>query len=104
MRMPRLPKRGAVAIASRQGRLLAAYQLVMRFVDDILSARHRDGQRRTSGIMSIMKLLLYAALLVANATSPAAAQLKLPRLFSDHTVLQRDRPLRVWARADANAG
>jgi len=50
-----------------------------------------------------MKLLLYAALLAATATSPAAAQLKLPRLFSDHGVLQRDRPLHVWgwARADA---
>ncbi|BCA61206.1 sialate O-acetylesterase [Sphingomonas sp. HMP9] len=51
-----------------------------------------------------MKLLLYTALLAATATSPAAAQLKLPRLFSDHTVLQRDRPLHVWgwARADTN--
>jgi sialate O-acetylesterase len=76
----------------------------MRFFDDILWLRRRDSQRRTSGIMPIMKLLLYTALLAATATSPAAAQLKLPRLFSDHSVLQRDRPLHVWgwARADAN--
>jgi hypothetical protein len=76
----------------------------MRFFDDILWLRRRDSQCRTSGIMPIMKLLLYTALLAATATSPAAAQLKLPRLFSDHSVLQRDRPLHVWgwARADAN--
>jgi sialate O-acetylesterase len=51
-----------------------------------------------------MKLLLYTALLAATATSPATAQLKLPRLFSNYTVLQRDRPLHVWgwARADTN--
>jgi sialate O-acetylesterase len=76
----------------------------MRLFDDILRTRHRDNQRHTSGITPIMKLLLYTALLAATATSPAAAQLKLPRLFSDHTVLQRDRPLHVWgwARADTN--
>lgn len=64
---------------------------------------HRDSQRRTSGTMPIMKLLLYTALLAVIATSPAAAQVKLPHLFSDHTVLQRDRPLHIWGWASADA-
>ncbi|WP_380783660.1 sialate O-acetylesterase [Sphingomonas sp. R86520] len=50
-----------------------------------------------------MKRLLAAALLGAATTVPAAAQLKLPHLFSDHAVLQRDRPLHVWGWASAGA-
>jgi sialate O-acetylesterase len=44
---------------------------------------------------------LLATFLLAVTTSPAAAQLKLPHLFSDHAVLQRDRPLHVWGWASA---
>src|SRR5687768_8278776 len=36
-------------------------------------------------------------------TSPATAELKLPNLFSDHMVLQRDREAAVWGVADAGA-
>lgn len=48
-----------------------------------------------------MKRLLATTLLVASTISSAAAEVKLPRLFSDHTVLQRDRPLHVWGWANA---
>jgi sialate O-acetylesterase len=50
----------------------------------------------------MMKRLLATALL-ATTTSPAAAQLKLPHLFSDHAVLQRERPLHIWGWASAGA-
>ena len=50
-----------------------------------------------------MKRLLAIAPLVAAITSPVAAQLKLPHLFSDHAVLQRNRPLHVWGWARAGA-
>jgi sialate O-acetylesterase len=44
------------------------------------------------------KLLLLAALAVAALAG--RADVKLPRIFSDHAVLQRDRPLPVWGWAD----
>lgn len=50
-----------------------------------------------------MKSLLSAVLLATAAISPAAARLKLPRLFTDHAVLQRDRPLHIWGWASAGA-
>jgi len=49
------------------------------------------------------KRLLAAALVVAATAAPAEAQLKLPHLFSDHAVLQRDRPLHVWGWSSAGA-
>lgn len=50
-----------------------------------------------------MKRLFATALLAGAVTSPAAAQLRLPNLFSDHSVLQRDQPLHVWGWAAAGA-
>jgi sialate O-acetylesterase len=41
-------------------------------------------------------LLLVAAF---AAALPSAADVKLPRLISDHMVLQRDRPARIWGTA-----
>ena len=43
----------------------------------------------------IMSLLLLLCLLQAMAT------VRLPRIFSDHMVLQREKPLPVWGWADA---
>ncbi|MEA1086086.1 sialate O-acetylesterase [Sphingomonas sp. CD22] len=51
----------------------------------------------------MMKRLLATAVFAAVLASPAAAQLKLPHLFSDHAVLQRDRPLHIWGWAHAGA-
>ncbi|HEX8413592.1 MAG TPA: sialate O-acetylesterase [Sphingomicrobium sp.] len=48
----------------------------------------------------------FAAAAVAAAflaSTPCAAQLTLPHLFSDHGVLQRDRPIHVWGWASAGA-
>jgi sialate O-acetylesterase len=46
------------------------------------------------------RLVLSTALLLAVA-APAAADVRLPGVFGDHMVLQRDRPVRVWGWADA---
>ena len=35
--------------------------------------------------------------------SPSIAQLSLPRFFTDHMVLQRDKPIKVWGWAEAGA-
>ena len=43
------------------------------------------------------------AMLASLATAAAGADLKLPALFADHAVLQRDRPINVWGEAPAGA-
>ncbi|USI74772.1 sialate O-acetylesterase [Sphingomonas morindae] len=49
-----------------------------------------------------MKFGLFTAL-AAALSAPAAAELRVPHLFSDHAVLQRDRPLHVWGWATPGA-
>ncbi|MCA9060194.1 MAG: sialate O-acetylesterase, partial [Planctomycetaceae bacterium] len=41
--------------------------------------------------------------LVAVSSHLVAADLELPAVFSDHMVVQRDQPIRVWGWADAGA-
>jgi sialate O-acetylesterase len=41
-----------------------------------------------------------ALALVSLATTPVAAAVKLPSIFADHMVLQRDTPIAVWGTAD----
>ncbi|MGW8256538.1 MAG: sialate O-acetylesterase, partial [Thermoguttaceae bacterium] len=48
---------------------------------------------------NVMRIALYVALAVCVA-APAAAAVKLPALFSDNMVLQRDMPVPVWGWAD----
>jgi sialate O-acetylesterase len=43
------------------------------------------------------------AMLASLATAAAGAGLKLPALFTDHAVLQRDRPVNLWGEAPAGA-
>jgi sialate O-acetylesterase len=45
-------------------------------------------------------LLVVSLCLTASSLSPARADVKLPKVFGSHMVLQRDRPLPVWGRAD----
>ena len=45
----------------------------------------------------IQPCLLALAALISTAS---AADLRLPRVFSDHMVLQRDKPVKVWGWAD----
>ena len=51
------------------------------------------------GMKSPLRLLLLACLTTAMSRS-ALATLHLPIFFSDHMVLQRDRPIPVWGWAD----
>ena len=50
-----------------------------------------------------MKAVVVAAVLVLVGVVPASAQDLLAPPFSDHGVLQRDRPIAVWGQADAGA-
>jgi len=43
--------------------------------------------------------LIFAGLLLASATALQASELKLAAVFSDHMVLQRDKPVPVWGWA-----
>ncbi len=49
----------------------------------------------------LSRCLVVVALLVASSAVPQArADVKLPKVFGSHMVLQRDRPLPVWGWAD----
>lgn len=52
-----------------------------------------------SSFYFIRKLLLWIALL--GTSNFALAQLRLPRVFSDHMILQRTKPIPVWGNAKA---
>lgn len=39
---------------------------------------------------------------ISIGSTPAQAEVRVPGIFSDHMVLQRDKPVRVWGWADAN--
>ena len=47
-----------------------------------------------------LRLVLLTCLAATVASQPAMATLHLPEFFSDHAVLQRDRPVPVWGWAD----
>jgi sialate O-acetylesterase len=42
-------------------------------------------------------------LLACSSMAPAYAEIQLPHLFTEHMVLQRDRPIRVWGAATPSA-
>jgi sialate O-acetylesterase len=46
---------------------------------------------------------IIAAALLLGAAGPAAAELRLATIFSDHAVLQRDRAVPIWGWADPGA-
>jgi sialate O-acetylesterase len=50
--------------------------------------------------MNTLRLLFLATLLL-NCHS-LFAEVRLPQLFSDHMVLQRNKPIKIWGWADAN--
>jgi sialate O-acetylesterase len=49
----------------------------------------------------IPRSVFFPALLLLSLT--ASAELRLPKLWSDHGVIQRDRPIHVWGWADVGA-
>ena len=44
--------------------------------------------------------VLGSFILVAIATVPASADVRLPKIFTDNMMVQRDRPVRVWGWAE----
>ncbi len=50
-----------------------------------------------------MKSTVLIVLLLAALSSSASAELSVPHFFSDHMVLQRERPVAVWGKADSQA-
>ena len=53
--------------------------------------------------MKLTTLTMTALLLLAAFTARAESAPKLPALFCDHMILQRDKPVPVWGWADAGA-
>ena len=49
-----------------------------------------------------MKLLKLCSIAVIVA-SPLFAEIKMPKIFSDDMLLQREMPVKIWGKADANA-
>ena len=49
-----------------------------------------------------MKRLLFCLSLVVLQLTNGAASIKLPALFNDGMVLQRNQPILIWGWADAN--
>src|SRR5580698_5515151 len=49
--------------------------------------------------MRAVRLILFSAVYTLVLPLTAAAAVQLPYLFSDHAVLQRDRPVRIWGWA-----
>jgi sialate O-acetylesterase len=47
-----------------------------------------------------MRLHTIAVFALALVGIPLHGEVKLPRLLSDHAVLQRDRPARIWGWAE----
>lgn len=52
--------------------------------------------------MQFARCLLALPLALASLTATAVADVKLPAVFTDHMVLQRDLPVPVWGWADPN--
>ncbi|MBS1954766.1 MAG: hypothetical protein JST89_11300 [Cyanobacteria bacterium SZAS-4] len=52
------------------------------------------------GIKRQIFLLLLVLLSISGVSSPAFANVRVPPIFSDGMVLQRDKPIRVWGVAD----
>ena len=45
----------------------------------------------------------YILIIAALAATSAFGEIKMPKIFSDGMVLQRDMPVKIWGIADANA-
>lgn len=52
--------------------------------------------------MKTLKISLVATALLASAAF-ALGEIKMPRIFGDHMMLQREEPVNVWGMADAGA-
>jgi sialate O-acetylesterase len=50
--------------------------------------------------ISMISRALVSFILVALAAVPATADVRLPKIFTDNMMVQRDRPVRVWGWAE----
>ncbi len=53
--------------------------------------------------MKTRLLVLALSFTIAAAATSASAEVRLPKLLSDHAVLQRDRPIHIWGWASPGA-
>lgn len=55
---------------------------------------------KISGIPTFKRsLVAFGMVLICVMTRPADAQLRLPEIYQDHMVIQRDQPIRIWGWA-----
>ena len=64
--------------------------MILIFFDNLL-LHERIGSHMKSFLCIVFVLL----------TSPVFSQLRLPAIFSDHMILQRDKPVKIWGSANA---
>ena len=57
---------------------------------------------RSKGIFNLRNLLFALGVLLLSGNTLIFGQIKLARLFSDHVVLQRQKPIPVWGWANPN--
>lgn len=55
-------------------------------------------------LSAFVALQLHSLFTILILTGGASADVRLPAHFSDHVVLQRDKPLPVWGWAEAGGG
>ena len=46
------------------------------------------------------RAVFFPALLLISSNVSSLAEVRLPKLWTDHAVIQRDRPIHVWGWAD----
>ena len=62
---------------------------------------HHTIMNKAKSICQLRKFHLTLLAAAVLAALPAAADVRLPKLFTDNMMLQRDHPVRVWGWADA---
>ena len=55
-------------------------------------------------VLHVLPRILAMVACTATAATSFASELRLPRIFGDHMVLQRDKPMKIWGWADPGKG
>jgi sialate O-acetylesterase len=69
----------------------------------LFSVRAFDLRSETQEVVPLKLFRLFAVLGLTSLSVAASAEVRLPHIFSDHAVLQRDRPIHVWGWSTPNA-
>ena len=67
----------------------------------IVTTEPTEGFRHSMKRFCIFLGILALATLAISVSTSFAVELRLPKVFGDHIVLQREKPVRVWGWADA---